>query len=235
MAVVGTVESLWRYPVKSMRGEELEEIFVGSAGVRGDRLFAFRSSAAPAEFPYFTAREQRQMLRYRPRVRGDVAVDVQTPDGDTIAINDPVLIDRLRSGAPENHRVSLMRSERALADAYPVSLISLQTVKRLAEEISSPTDKRQFRANIYLDLPASDGFAENALVGRSIRIGASVVLSIVERDPRCMMITLHPDTVEKTPALLKQVAQQHGGTAGIYASVLAEGMVRRGDAVDLLD
>ena len=29
MSVVGTVESLWRYPVKSMRGEELDEAFVG--------------------------------------------------------------------------------------------------------------------------------------------------------------------------------------------------------------
>ena len=29
MAVIGKVESLWRYPVKSMRGEELHEAFVG--------------------------------------------------------------------------------------------------------------------------------------------------------------------------------------------------------------
>ncbi len=69
MGVIGTVESLWRYPVKSMRGEELAEIFAGFAGVYGDRLFAFRSSASPAGFPHFTARDQRQMLRYRPRFR----------------------------------------------------------------------------------------------------------------------------------------------------------------------
>ena len=236
MSTIGSVESVWRYPVKSMRGEELDEIFVGSGGVRGDRLFAFRSSAAPAEFPYFTGREQRQMLRYRPRVLPPASsVEVRTPQGETFAIDDPMLIERLRSGAPENHHVTLMRGEgRALTDAHPVSLISLQTVQQLAAEISSPTDKRRFRANIYLDLPRTSGFAENELVGRSLRVGATVVLSIVARDGRCMMITLHPDTVEKTPALLKQVAQHHGGTAGIYASVLAEGVVRRGDAVELL-
>jgi len=33
MAIIGKVESLWRYPVKSMRGEELSEAFVGFAGV----------------------------------------------------------------------------------------------------------------------------------------------------------------------------------------------------------
>ena len=35
MAIIGKVESLWRYPVKSMRGEELSEAFVGFAGVWG--------------------------------------------------------------------------------------------------------------------------------------------------------------------------------------------------------
>ena len=38
MELIGTVESLWRYPVKSMRGEELQEAFVGFSGVYGDRL-----------------------------------------------------------------------------------------------------------------------------------------------------------------------------------------------------
>src|SRR6476619_8265345 len=69
MSVIGTIASLWRYPVKSMRGEELDEMFVGYAGVYGDRLFAFESSASPKGFPFLTGREQRQMIRYRPRFR----------------------------------------------------------------------------------------------------------------------------------------------------------------------
>src|SRR5205814_4131819 len=69
MSTIGTVESLWRYPVKSMRGEELAEVFASYAGVYGDRLFAFRSSASPKGFPYLTAREQHELLRYRPRFR----------------------------------------------------------------------------------------------------------------------------------------------------------------------
>ena len=69
MSVVGKVESLWRYPVKSMAGEEREELFVGYAGVYGDRLFAIGNAAAPARFPYLTAREESGMLAYRPRFR----------------------------------------------------------------------------------------------------------------------------------------------------------------------
>ncbi len=36
-----TVESLWRYPVKSMRGEELRDAFVGFSGAYGDRRTLF--------------------------------------------------------------------------------------------------------------------------------------------------------------------------------------------------
>ena len=56
MELIGTVESLWRYPVKGMRGEALQEAFVGFSGVYGDRLYAFRDSAAPKGFPYLTSR-----------------------------------------------------------------------------------------------------------------------------------------------------------------------------------
>src|SRR2546426_290623 len=69
MSVIGKVDSLWRYPVKSMRGEELDEAFAGFSGIYGDRLFAFRSSASPKGFPYLTAREQNRLLQYRPHFR----------------------------------------------------------------------------------------------------------------------------------------------------------------------
>lgn len=239
---VATVESLWRYPVKSMRGEELPEGVVGAGGIRGDRVFAFHSSAARPDFPYFTGREQRHMLLYRPRLRqaeaGGAArggCDVETPLGETLAIEDPALIEMLRAGVDPRHGVTLLRSEIALADSHPVSLISVQTVQQLEQEIDTPTDKRCFRANIYLDLVDARGFAENEFVGRSLRIGPDVVVAIAQRDLRCAMITIHPDTAAKTPALLKQVARDHEGAAGVYGSVVREGTIRKGDAVELLD
>ena len=241
MSVVGVVHSLWRYPVKSMRGEELAEAFVGFGGLRGDRRFAFRTSANPDEFPYFTARDERQMLRYRPRFRqpgddiaGAALVDVDTPEGEQFSIDDPALIERLRRDVGPQHHVTLMHSDRALADAFPVSMISLQTARAVGEETAMPCDPRRFRANIYIDLASDAGFAENDFVSRSLRIGAEVVVEIVKRDSRCMMITLDPDTAEKSPALLKTVAQAHSGTAGVYGDVVREGMIQTGDAIELL-
>lgn len=234
MTRIGTVESLWRYPVKSMRGEELAESFAGFGGIQGDRLFAFRSSANPETFPYFTGRDQREMLQYRPLLRGD-DVRVATPTGETLGIDDPALLTVLRARVDPKHQLTLLRSERALADAYPISLFSVQTAAQLSRETGHTWDKRRFRANIYLDLPSSAGFMENELVGHSIRLGADLVVAVAQKDARCMMITLDPDTAVKSPALLKQVGQAHGGTAGVYGNVITEGVVRKGDRVELLD
>ncbi|PYK08484.1 MAG: MOSC domain-containing protein [Verrucomicrobia bacterium] len=261
MSIVGKVDSLWRYPVKSMRGEELDEAFAGFSGVYGDRLFAFKSSASPKGFPYLTAREQQRLLQYRPHFRdpdkaarpinlaeaesmganpvsadpSELMVDVETPDGRTLAIDDPALTDVVRADIDQKHQLTLMRSERALTDCRPVSIFSLQSARQLAEETGTSLDKRRFRANVYVDLTSAQGFGENEFVGRSLRIGPKVVVTILERDPRCVMITLDPDTGEKTPAILKKVAQAHEGMAGVYGAVMVEGMLHKGDSVELLE
>src|SRR5690349_4000855 len=206
MSIVGKVESLWRYPVKSMRGEELSELFAGYPGVYGDRVFAFKSSASPAGFPYFTAREQRTLLQYRPRFRApdkasrpvnlteadkmgagslsadisELIVDIETPDGKTVAIDDPALIEMLLSEIDAKHQLTLMRSHRAMTDCRPLSIFSLQSAQQLSEETGMLIDKRRFRANIYLDLASGNGFGENELVGRSVRIGPKVIVRVLE-------------------------------------------------------
>ena len=72
-------------------------------------------------------------------------------------------------------------------------------------------------------------------VGQRLQIGNKVVLAVTDRDPRCKMITLDPETGASSPTFLRPVAQAHGGMAGVYGAVLVEGMVRKGDAVELLD
>ena len=162
-------------------------------------------------------------------------VDVETPDGQTLAIDDPALIEMLRADIDQQHQVTLMRSQRAMTDCRPVSIFSLQSARQLGEETGTPIDKRRFRANVYVDLTSAQGFTENEFVGRSLRIGQKVVVTILERDPRCVMITLDPDTGNKTPAILKKVAQAHDGMAGVYGAVMVEGMVHKGDSVEVLD
>lgn len=262
MTNVGRVESLWRFPVKSMRGEELQEAFAGFAGVYGDRVYAFRSSAAQKGFPYLTAREQGRMLQCRATYRDgarmsmppnlaeaeamppgatplyaeppDTMVDVEMPGGEVLSIDDPRLIGVLRQGIREDLELSLLRSDRALTDCRPLSLFSVQTARQLSQEVGAELDKRRFRANVYVDLAENEGFGENAWVGRRLRIGDKAEIVVMDRDPRCKMITLDPDTAEPNPEVMRRVKKDHDGTAGIYAAVLVEGTIRPGDAITLV-
>jgi MOSC domain-containing protein len=138
MSIIGKIASLWRYPVKSMRGEEVDTVFLGFAGIYGDRFFAFKSVASPKGFPYLTGREQPDMLRYRPRFRhpeqaaqppnladaerlvpglhvnpmpadpADLMVDIETPSGEILAIDDPILIRMLGARIDEAHILTLV-------------------------------------------------------------------------------------------------------------------------------
>jgi uncharacterized protein YcbX len=263
MSVVGRVDSLWRYPVKSMRGEELAEAYLGYGGVLGDRIYAFHDTAARKALPFLTARVQQQMLRFAPRFRhgaraakpvnladaeglgpgvtpiypspDDFTLEVETPDGTTLAVDDPALVEALSEGLEDGHTLSLLRSDRALTDCRPVSLFSMQTVRQIGEEVGSALDKRRFRANVYADFGAMAGFAEEAFMGRRLRIGERALIAVVERDPRCKMITLDPDTAEANPEILRTVARGHDGFAGLYAAVLVEGIISPGDAITALD
>ncbi|MEJ7860586.1 MAG: MOSC domain-containing protein [Pyrinomonadaceae bacterium] len=262
MQTIGTVESLWRYPVKSMGGEEMTEAFMGVSGFYGDRCYAFKNSAAPVGFPYLTAREQQQMLLYRPQFRhaqlaahppnlaeaqslapgltptnaepNDFDLDVVAPSGTVFSVEDSALIEALGEGLRGENHLTLVRSERALTDCRPISLISLQTVGQVGTELGSAIDKRRFRANIYLNM-VTESFGEDALVGCKLRIGSHATIMILERDPRCKMISLDPDTGEHNPEVLRQVAKTHEAQAGVYCAVLVEGILRKGDSIELLD
>lgn len=263
MTVVGRIASLWRYPVKSMRGERLQVAYAGFPGVYGDRVYAIRSSASPKGFPYFTGRDQGQMLRYRAAFRhpdrmtappnlaeaevlapgvtplyadvGDLMVDVETPSGDVLPVDDPRLLDLLREGARDGHELSVLRSERALTDCRPFSLFSMQTARQLSEEVGVELGTRRFRANAYVDLRSGSAFGENDWVGRRLRIGAKAEIAVTDRDPRCKMITLDPDTGVANSEVMRRVVRDHGGTAGVYGAVLVEGVIREGDEIALLD
>jgi len=263
VTTIGTVESLWRYPIKSMSGEATSEVFMGFSGIYGDRCFAFKNSSARKGFPYLNATALEQMLRYRPQFRyperaakppnlteamsiapgvtpanaesNDLTLDVVTPSGAVIAVDDPALIEMLGEGLRGENHLTLVRSDRALTDCRPVSLISLQTVRQVEAESGIPIDKRRFRANIYFNLVSGNGFAEDELVGRKLRICPNAVVMVLERDPRCKMISLDPDTGEHNPEVLRKVVQVHENLAGVYCAVLVEGILRNGDSIILSD
>jgi uncharacterized protein YcbX len=109
----------------------------------------------------------------------------------------------------------------------------VQTVAGLAEEIGDEIDKRQFRANFYAQFKGG-AFSEKSLVGARVKIGDKAEFMLIEKDPRCKMITLNPDTAKANPKVLRQVTTKHEGFAGLYSVVLVEGVVRPGDAISVM-
>ncbi|HLZ68561.1 MAG TPA: MOSC domain-containing protein [Dehalococcoidia bacterium] len=236
---IGMVARIFRYPVKSMRGEELAQTPVGLQGLPGDRRYAFVQAGSRSQFPWLTGRELAGLLLHQPRYadgfdgRGrEPALLVRTPDGRDL----PVVGDELRRelehayGGP----LFLLRDYRGSFDVAQVSIFDLGMARRLAAERGAALDPRRFRANFYLE-PDGAAVPESEWVGRILGVGPDLRLAVTEPDQRCMMINLDPDSAEPDPAVLRTVAGSHANCVGVYASVLRPGVVECGDAVELLD
>jgi uncharacterized protein YcbX len=160
------------------------------------------------------------------------AVDVTTPEGKVYPVRSPELASDLERRSGE--QLTLRFSERSLGDCRPVSLIGNATADGLGEELGMKMDRRRFRANFYVDWLDQRPFRENDLVGKTIQIGDRLRIAVLERDPRCKMITIDPETGKTDKRVLHHVIGSHNGAAGVYAAVLMEGIVRQGDAVQVM-
>ena len=100
---------------------------------------------------------------------------------------------------------------------------------------------RRFRPNLVIDTAGLEGFVENDWVGKTIRIGESVRLQITDPCPRCVMPTLAQGDLPKDTGIFSKgiaanrvhvpFADKALPSVGVYARVVATGVVKRGDAV----
>jgi uncharacterized protein YcbX len=122
---LGSVVSLWRYPVKSMMGEELNAVEVTQSGLLGDRAFALidgsDGKAATAKNP----RKWPRLFDFRASFTGPVsagataaAVRIELPDGTTVS-SDRGDVNRILSNALDREvSVRAARSEAVEAEEY---------------------------------------------------------------------------------------------------------------------
>jgi uncharacterized protein YcbX len=224
------VAALYRFPVKAMAGEALEEVLLRWHGLEGDRRHAFVQSQDRSDFPWLTIREVPALTTYVPsRVNGTVVV--RTPGGRELDVGSEEL--RLELEAAHGRPVHLMHSHRGLADSSPVSVLSLQTVAAIGALAGRSLEPLRFRANIIVDAPGEE-FPEEALLGRELRIGDDARIRLDRPDSRCMVINFDPHTAERDPAVLRAVAQHRDNCAAIYGSCVEPGTVRVGDRVEVI-
>lgn len=240
MKELGHVRELARYPVKSMAGIPAESAFLGWHGLAGDRRFAFRRLGNESGFPWLIASRVAELLLYQPDGLDDssgepLPTHVRTPDGRREELRSPSLqreiSERFGGG------VELMAIRSGIFDAAPVSVISLATVEGISAQAGARLDCRRFRANVVLDTGDSEPFLEDEWVGGTLLFGDAEprpAVTVTERDVRCMMINLDPDTAKQDARMLKTVVRLNEKNAGVYGTVAHTGTIRVGDPVRLV-
>ncbi|MFE4976992.1 MOSC domain-containing protein [Kitasatospora sp. NPDC056651] len=234
--IIGVVERIWRYPVKSTGGERLDSVDVDERGLAGDRLYAVRDAAGKLGSGKDTRRFRRMdgLLRLSARLGRRI-------DG-------PELFDPL--GRPVERPNAFLRAylqlddvELAREDAVshfdrlPVSVLSTATLEWFGEAVPfTVVDERRFRPNIVLRTPpGTPPFIEDAWLGRQARGEApgSARLSFVASSERCSMTGAPQPGLPHAPEILKAVVHAHDGRLDALAEVAAPGRLRVGDRLTL--
>ncbi|HXV94030.1 MAG TPA: MOSC N-terminal beta barrel domain-containing protein [Pseudonocardia sp.] len=232
------VAELWRYPVKSLRGERLEAGELGPHGLHGDRQWAIFDVETGLGL---TARREPELLHAAARVRDDGGVEITIPDG-SVAADDAALsawlgrpvelrdagdTRRRRYENPEDIETESAESwyvfegsDAAFHDSLAVTLLSVQTAGDAA--------LARFRANVVLDTGGED-----ELVGSTVRVGAAL-LRVAERVPRCVMVTRpQPGGIGVDRDVLRRIHRERDGKLAVGAVVVRPGTVRVGDRLEV--
>src|SRR3954468_20328356 len=161
----GRVARLWRYPVKSRGAEAIEQADVSWHGVAGDRRWAFvREGLERSGFPWLTIRERADLWNYMPSFADPGRPDalktlVTTPGGRRLDVVDPELAAELGHGA------RVIKQNRGVFDAAPLSLITTQTVEHVAGWLDLELEPERFRPNLLVEAANGEPFQEDAWIG----------------------------------------------------------------------
>jgi uncharacterized protein YcbX len=211
------VAELWRYPVKSLRGEQIDEADVRDTGIRGDREVVVVSAERGR---VITSRTHHRLLGLQ---------------GSISAAGQPTI-----NGIPWNHPGATLLVEQAIGEQ--VALVHVGGTERfdvLPLLVASDgavaaigLDRRRFRPNILIG--GVDGLAERAWEGKNLRLG-DIEIHAAQLRARCVMTTYDPDTLQQDKQVLFRIVHEFDGTMALDCSVVKPGVVHVGDPVTLID
>jgi uncharacterized protein YcbX len=236
---IGHVEAIFRYPVKSMRGERLEAANLGWHGLEDDRRLAFRRMDDRSGFPWLTASKLSDLLLFAPCRRddgaqGELPTHVRTPDGEEM----PVFGTDLATEIGRRYRapVQMMQLRHGIFDDACISVIASDTVREIGRLAGLSLDVRRFRPNVVVRLPRPVPFQEDEWLGGVLSFGEgddAPAIAVTMHDVRCSMVNLDPDSASSAPEVLKAVLRANQNNAGIYGAVTRTGRVAVGQTVIL--
>jgi uncharacterized protein len=230
---LGTTRELWRYPVSSLTGEQLETVELDEAGVAGDRRWGLfdadsRAVAAPEK-----ERRWRPVPALRSRL-ADHGLEISSDGATWHALPSPTA-DKIASDHLEFPVQFLPFGETGAAPRYDRDHLHILTTSSLARlQALLPAailDIRRFRPNILIGTDAGEAdFIEQNLIGRTLRAGGAVI-EILEPCARCAFTALGQPGVPFDKDVLHTIAKHGAGGFGVLARVVTPGRVALGDAV----
>lgn len=218
-----------------MGGERLRRAFLGPLGVLGDRRFMV---VDPADDSAVIALRNPPLVAYRAwcdDAEGGDGVLVETPRGDVLAWDDPLLADAVRTDVEREERepVELRRSPAGAHADQPVALLAEATIREVSEWAGEDVDRRRFRPNVVVEADAGP-FPEDSWMGRRLAIGEGAEIEVVAPTRRSGVLSRDPDTAERDTRAHAALARERRNYAGACCRVVRPGWVAVGDTVRIV-
>jgi len=210
------VAELWRYPVKSMAGERLDEATLTADGIVGDRAVVVQDRGGRT----ITARTRPALLGHRAKLGAN-----GEPTVDGRPWTDPVVASAVAAAAGEGARLVQTASPERF-DILPLLVATDGAIAAFGR------GGRRLRPNLVVG--GVPGLEERTWEGRTLQIG-EVRIALRDLRMRCVMTTFDPESLEHDPSVLRSIVQDFGGTLALNAAVVRGGTIREGDAVVLQD
>jgi uncharacterized protein YcbX len=212
------VAELWRYPVKSLRGELLQEADVLLSGIRGDREIVVVSKLRDR---VITSRTHHRLLG----LQGGIAAETGNATINNLAWDSASALALVEEAVGEAVQLVHVTSTKRF-DVLPLLVATDGAISAFG------VDRRRFRPNLLIG--GVEGLAERTWERKQIRIG-EVEIHVAQLRARCVMTTYDPDTLEQDRNVLFRIVKELDGTMALDCSVVTPGTLRLGDTVTVLD
>jgi uncharacterized protein YcbX len=205
--LLGHIEAVYRYPVKSLAGEPLSDAIVLADGLEGDRIHALMVDDPQHERAGKTYRgKENNLLHTLSDTERACALAAQR--GVAVALSEP-----------GRH-----------FDMAAVSLLFDTWLADVAQRVGSTLEPLRFRPNLFARGEAGFTYAEPQMIGLRLQAG-SVLLEVVDTNRRCVTPTYDLQSGESNPAILRTIAQERDNVVGVYCRVVTPGTLRPGDTI----
>ncbi len=210
------IQELWRYPVKSMRGERLTEATLRKTGILGDRNIVVISREGDR---MVTARTHPGLLGLQGSLSSDGTTLVNGFEWNSLQAQALV-----REAAREDVRLVDAGEHAERFDVLPLLVATDGAIQELG------LDLRRLRPNIVIGGVA--GQAERSWASSTIRSG-QVAIDVAQLRMRCVMTTFDPDTLQQDIGVLRKIVKEASGKLGLDCSIASPGILRKGDLVSI--